>query len=188
MDCRCRFARCSDRPHRTWSGEKLIVRGCAISFTIPPMPELMFMVADKRIRAEADPGSLRGTVKVAVADWAVCLKAAHPGYIGWEEFMANQRRLADNGQPLWGGTRRRATQGLGAAAGHRNLWLLRAPHELALLRAERRLSRLLLSIRSRSAWHRAVSGSPSHCRSTRLSSASCSMRLRRIRLRSRLQR
>ena len=42
------------------------------------------------------PGSVRGTVKVAIADWAVCLKAAHPGYIGWEEFMANQRRLADN--------------------------------------------------------------------------------------------
>ncbi len=42
------------------------------------------------------PGSLAGTVKVAVADWAVCLQAAHPGYIGWEEFMANQRRLADN--------------------------------------------------------------------------------------------
>src|SRR6195256_764957 len=41
-------------------------------------------------------GSVRGTVKVAIADWAVCLKAAHPGYIGWEEFMANQRRLADN--------------------------------------------------------------------------------------------
>src|SRR6516165_644092 len=42
------------------------------------------------------PGSVRGTVKVAVVDWAVCLKAAHPGYIGWEEFMTNQRRLADN--------------------------------------------------------------------------------------------
>jgi DNA invertase Pin-like site-specific DNA recombinase len=42
------------------------------------------------------PGSMRGTVKVAIADWAVCLKAAHPGYIGWEEFVANQRRLADN--------------------------------------------------------------------------------------------
>jgi DNA invertase Pin-like site-specific DNA recombinase len=42
------------------------------------------------------PGSIRGTVKVAVADWAVCLRAAHSGYIGWEEFMANQRRLADN--------------------------------------------------------------------------------------------
>ena len=41
-------------------------------------------------------GSVRATIKVAIADWTVCLKAAHPGYIGWEEFMANQRRLADN--------------------------------------------------------------------------------------------
>ena len=52
-------------------------------------------------RRQKDPsrcrtGSGRGTVKVAVGDWAVCLQAAHPGYIGWEEFMANQRRLADN--------------------------------------------------------------------------------------------
>jgi DNA invertase Pin-like site-specific DNA recombinase len=52
-------------------------------------------------RRQRDPirsrsGSMRGTVKVAIADWEVCLKAAHPGYIGWEEFMANQRRLADN--------------------------------------------------------------------------------------------
>jgi DNA invertase Pin-like site-specific DNA recombinase len=42
------------------------------------------------------PGLVRGTIKVAVADWEVCLQAAHPGYIGWEEFMTNQRRLADN--------------------------------------------------------------------------------------------
>lgn len=42
------------------------------------------------------PGAMRGTVKVAIADWAVCLQDAHPGYITWEEFMANQRRLADN--------------------------------------------------------------------------------------------
>src|SRR6202045_1851404 len=52
-------------------------------------------------RRQKDPtrcrtGSGRGTVKVAVGDWAVCLQAAHPGYISWEEFMANQRRLADN--------------------------------------------------------------------------------------------
>ena len=52
-------------------------------------------------RRQKDPsrcrtGSSRGTVKVAVGEWAVCLQAAHPGYIGWEEFMANQRRLADN--------------------------------------------------------------------------------------------
>src|SRR4029077_2383005 len=30
---------------------------------------------------------------VAIADWAVCRQVAHPGYIGWEEVMANQRRL-----------------------------------------------------------------------------------------------
>ena len=40
--------------------------------------------------------SARRTIKVAVGDWAVCLQTAHPGYIGWEEFMANQRRMADN--------------------------------------------------------------------------------------------
>src|SRR5467141_980618 len=42
------------------------------------------------------PGSLRGTVKIPIADWAVCLQAAHTGYISWEKFMANQRRLTDN--------------------------------------------------------------------------------------------
>jgi DNA invertase Pin-like site-specific DNA recombinase len=38
----------------------------------------------------------RATVKVAVEQWPVCLRDAHPGYIGWEEFMANQARLAGN--------------------------------------------------------------------------------------------
>lgn len=43
------------------------------------------------------PG-LRGgsTVAVAPQDWPVCLKDVYPGYISWEEFMANQRRLANN--------------------------------------------------------------------------------------------
>ena len=36
------------------------------------------------------------TVRVPVEQWPVCLRDAHPGYIGWEEFMANQRRLAGN--------------------------------------------------------------------------------------------
>ena len=43
------------------------------------------------------PGTQRvGTVKVAVGAWEVCLQAARPGYIAWEDFMANQSRLADN--------------------------------------------------------------------------------------------
>src|SRR5437588_4231754 len=42
-------------------------------------------------------GSRHGaTEAVAIQDWPVCLKDAFPGYIAWEEFMANQRRLADN--------------------------------------------------------------------------------------------
>ena len=52
-------------------------------------------------RRQADPVRRRGgarsaTTKVALGEWAVCLPAAHPGYISWEAFMANQRRLADN--------------------------------------------------------------------------------------------
>jgi DNA invertase Pin-like site-specific DNA recombinase len=43
------------------------------------------------------PGSDRiGTVAIAPEDWSICLKDAHPAYIEWEEFMANQRQLADN--------------------------------------------------------------------------------------------
>src|SRR5215472_10800570 len=42
-------------------------------------------------------GSQRGaTEAVAIQDWPVCLKDTFPGYIDWEEFMANQQRLADN--------------------------------------------------------------------------------------------
>ena len=39
---------------------------------------------------------MRATEAVAIQDWSICLKDAFPGYIDWEEFMANQRRLADN--------------------------------------------------------------------------------------------
>ena len=48
-------------------------------------------------RARRRVGSARSaTVKVAVEQWPVCLRDAHPGYISWEEFMANQTRLAGN--------------------------------------------------------------------------------------------
>ena len=42
------------------------------------------------------PGSRPTSTKVAVGAWEVCLRAAHPGYIGWEAFMANQTRLSEN--------------------------------------------------------------------------------------------
>ena len=37
-----------------------------------------------------------GTTAVPLAEWPVCLLDAHPGYLRWEEFMANQERLSDN--------------------------------------------------------------------------------------------
>jgi len=43
------------------------------------------------------PGNGRvPTILLAPENWFVCLKDAHPAYIGWEEFMANQGQLADN--------------------------------------------------------------------------------------------
>jgi hypothetical protein len=51
----------------------------------------------KQDPARRRPGSSRVTmVAVAPEDYSVCLKEAHPAYISWEEFMANQRQLADN--------------------------------------------------------------------------------------------
>jgi DNA invertase Pin-like site-specific DNA recombinase len=36
------------------------------------------------------------SVKVPLGEWKVCLQSAHAGYISWEEFMSNQKRLLDN--------------------------------------------------------------------------------------------
>jgi DNA invertase Pin-like site-specific DNA recombinase len=36
------------------------------------------------------------SVKVPLGEWKVCILSAHPGYISWEEFMSNQKRLWDN--------------------------------------------------------------------------------------------
>ena len=36
------------------------------------------------------------TTKVPIADWEVCLDVAQPGYIGWDKFMEDQRRLENN--------------------------------------------------------------------------------------------
>ena len=46
----------------------------------------------------------------------MCLRDAHPGYIGWEEFMANQARLAGNVARHAARAARRAAQGRRAAA------------------------------------------------------------------------
>jgi DNA invertase Pin-like site-specific DNA recombinase len=44
-------------------------------------------------------------VKVPRAEWQFVIPSTHPGYIDWDRFEANQRRLADNAQ-AFGGERR----------------------------------------------------------------------------------
>ena len=53
-------------------------------------------------RRQSDPLRRRAgqthptTIQLPIDRWPVCLKDAHPGYISWEEFMANQSRLQNN--------------------------------------------------------------------------------------------
>ena len=94
-DCHCRCDPCSDRHRTTSSGATLTVRVRGV-LQNPAYAGAYVYGRRQKDASQCRRGSVGGTVKVAIADWAVCLKAAHPGYIGWEEFMANQRRLADN--------------------------------------------------------------------------------------------
>jgi DNA invertase Pin-like site-specific DNA recombinase len=38
----------------------------------------------------------RSIVDLPLEQWKVCIRDAHPGYITWEDFLANRRKLADN--------------------------------------------------------------------------------------------
>jgi DNA invertase Pin-like site-specific DNA recombinase len=47
-----------------------------------------------------------------MGEWTVVIRDAHPAYISWEEFVANQKRMAENGADCSkGGSRRAAREG-----------------------------------------------------------------------------
>jgi len=58
-----------------------------------------------RTRIRHLPDGRATQIKVPRADWQFVIPNAHPGYIDWDRFEANQRRLADNAQ-AFGGERR----------------------------------------------------------------------------------
>jgi len=62
-----------------------------------------FVYGRTRTRHRPDGGT--SVVKVAKADWQFVMPGMHQGYIDWERFEANQRRLADNAR-AFGGERR----------------------------------------------------------------------------------
>lgn len=49
-----------------------------------------------RARTGRTPDGKYHTVKVPQARWPYVIHDVHPGYIGWEQFEANQKRLAEN--------------------------------------------------------------------------------------------
>jgi len=59
-----------------------------------------FVYGRTRTRHRPDGGI--SVVKVARADWQFVITGMHQGYIDWEQFEANQRRLADNARAFGG--------------------------------------------------------------------------------------
>ena len=52
---------------------------------------------EKRLGAD---GCLRvKTIELPMEQWSVCLPEHHPGYVSWEEYLANRKRLAANVRP-----------------------------------------------------------------------------------------
>lgn len=102
-------------------------------------------------------GSTHGaTIKVAIEQWPVCLRDAHPGYLGWEEFMANQKRLSDN--VARHAAIGRAAQGLCVAAGYCVVRSVRPTHGVALLGAARRLPSVSLHCGPGAQWPATLPG------------------------------
>jgi DNA invertase Pin-like site-specific DNA recombinase len=62
-----------------------------------------FVYGRTRIRHLPDGGTT--VIKVAKAEWQFVMPGMHQGYIDWERFEVNQRRLADNAR-AFGGERR----------------------------------------------------------------------------------
>jgi DNA invertase Pin-like site-specific DNA recombinase len=58
-----------------------------------------------RTRTRHMPDGSTKVIKVARADWQHVMPGMHPGYINWERFESNQRRLAENAH-AFGGERR----------------------------------------------------------------------------------
>jgi DNA invertase Pin-like site-specific DNA recombinase len=55
-----------------------------------------FVFGRMRTRRRADGGT--DIIKLPREEWRFVIKAAHPGYIDWQRFEANQHRLTDNGR------------------------------------------------------------------------------------------
>jgi hypothetical protein len=72
---------------------------------VPHNPRYAGAFVYGRTRTRRLPDGRTVQLKVPRAEWQFVIPNAHPGYIDWDRFEANQRRLADNAQ-AFGGERR----------------------------------------------------------------------------------
>lgn len=55
---------------------------------VRPSREVKTVVADGQVKVS--------TVKVALADWMVCIPDHHPGHVSWDQYLATQQRPRAN--------------------------------------------------------------------------------------------
>ncbi|HVR95315.1 MAG TPA: recombinase family protein [Thermoanaerobaculia bacterium] len=84
-----------------WSGEVRwgrLTHSRVLSLLSNPAYAGAYVFGRFRSRRSVDPdGTIRTkTAEVAREQWSVVLKDHHPAYIGWDAFLANERRLAAN--------------------------------------------------------------------------------------------
>jgi DNA invertase Pin-like site-specific DNA recombinase/transposase len=60
-----------------------------------------FVYGRSRTEKRVDPSGqlLVKTVQVPLEEWSVCLPEHHPGYVSWQEYLANRERLHANVRP-----------------------------------------------------------------------------------------
>src|SRR5215472_5764472 len=91
-----------------------------------------------RTRTRRKPDGKSVSLKVPREEWQFLIRDVHPGYISWDRFEANQKRLAEN--RLAFGTVRRLGAGAGGTgfiAGTRAVRSLRGTHGGSLLERKR---------------------------------------------------
>ena len=72
--------------------------------------------------------------------WDTLIPGAHAGYLSWEEYEQNQKRLHESAQAIGADRRRGAPrEGSSTSSGSRSLWSMREPHDGSLSQPPGRL-------------------------------------------------
>ena len=108
------------------------------------------MLAPSSMAAHARAGNRRASTvsrKVPREEWLFLIRDVHPGYISWDRFEANQKRLAENILALQHAQVGASARGTGFTAGTRAVRSLRGTHGSSLLEQKKRKLKSVTSAR-----------------------------------------